>query len=278
MVVRVGGPDDARIADYRDMRDADLVRLRGVFVAEGRRVVERLIEDGRYVIRSLLLNQAAHLALEPVLARLPRDVPVYLCGPDNCSAIAGFNMHRGCVAMVERPQPTTWAALVDSARRLVILEGATDPDNVGGVFRNAAAFAADAVLLSPTTCDPLYRKAVRTSMAATLKVPFARAEPWPDVLTTIGSDVTIVALTPREPAITLDEFVAGGVPARVALLLGGEGFGLTRAAESRAHCHVLIPISGSVDSLNLAVASGIALSRLGHTVPFEETASPRLPR
>ena len=278
MRVWVDGPQDARIAEYRDVRDPELVRSRGLFVAEGRRVVERLIEDGRYILRSLLLNQAAHRALEPALARVGDDVPIYLCGPIDCSAIVGFKMHRGCLALVERPQPTSCATLVDSARRLVILEGVTDADNVGGVFRNAAAFAADAVLLSPNTCDPLYRKAIRTSMAATLEVPFARAEPWPDVLAEIGAQLTVVALTPCEPAITLDEFVSRGVPDRLALLVGGEGFGLTAAALARAHCTVRIPITATVDSLNLAVAAGIALSRLGHSRRFEETASAKVPR
>jgi tRNA G18 (ribose-2'-O)-methylase SpoU len=266
--VCIEGPRDVRLAEYRDVRDADLVRSRGLFVAEGRLVVQRLIQDGRYVLRSLLLNQAAFRALEATLARIPPHVPIYLCGRDDCSAITGFNMHRGCLALAERPLPVSCMTLLSTARLLVILEGVTDPDNVGGVFRSAAAFGADAVLLSPTTCDPLYRKAIRTSMATTLNVPFARAERWPDALADIRADrMSVVALTPREPSLTIDEFVATGLPDRVALLVGSEGEGLSAAALAQASCRVRIPTSARVDSLNLAVAAGIALSRLGRGAP-----------
>jgi tRNA G18 (ribose-2'-O)-methylase SpoU len=276
--VRVDAADDARIAEYRDIREAELLRVRGLFVAEGRLVVERLIADGRYVFRSLLLNRAACRALEPALAAIDGSVPIYVCGPDTCSVVAGFNVHRGCLALVERPRPLELAAILASARRLVVLEGVADADNVGGVFRNAAAFGVDGVVLSPTTCDPLYRKAVRTSMAASLQVPFTRVEPWPEVLSEIGSHTTLIGLTPNKPAVTLDAFAAAGIPDRLALLVGSEGSGFSDAADSYLHHRVRIPISSRVDSLNLSVATGIALSRLGHSTAFDDTSAKKVRR
>ncbi len=147
----------------------------------------------------------------------------------------------------------------------MVLEGVSNADNVGGVFRNAAAFGADGVLLSPTCCDPLYRKAIRTSMAATLRVPFARAgaDDWPGALTSVkAAGFTIVALTPRQPSETLAAFTSRPRPARIALLVGTEGDGLTPEAEAAADYRVRIPIAGGIDSLNLAVATGIALYSL----------------
>jgi tRNA G18 (ribose-2'-O)-methylase SpoU len=139
----------------------------------------------------------------------------------------------------------------------------------GGVFRNAAACAADAVLLSPTCCDPLYRKAVRTSMAAALQVPFARVERWPEGLSTLKENgLTVLALTPRGDAVTIDEFVRRSLRERIAILVGAEGAGLSDAAEALADQRVRIPITGRVDSLNLAVATGIALSRLSAGRPL----------
>ncbi len=262
-VERISGPGDPRIAEYRDVREPELVRARGLFVAEGRLVVRRLIEDGRSVVRSLLVSRAAFRSLERPLSALDPGVPVYLCEAADFAGIAGYDVHRGCLALAVRPPPRPFDELLAPARMVVVLEGATNADNVGGVFRNAAAFGVDAVLLSPTCCDPLYRKAVRTSMAATLRVPFARMEDWPAALSRVRArGFTIVALTPGEPSEPLDVFAARPRPARVALLVGTEGAGLTEAAEATADHRVRIPIRPDVDSLNLAVAAGIALYAL----------------
>src|SRR5262249_23063259 len=153
--------------------------------------------------------------------------------------ITGYNIHRGCLALAVRPAPAALDDVLRAARTVVVLEGVTNADNVGGVFRNAAAFGAGAVLLSPTCCDPLYRKAIRTSMGAVLSVPFARAAPWPAAISLLRSrGFTVGALTPRDPAEHLDVFAAD-VSARhdrpkVALLIGTEGAGLTQEAESVA--------------------------------------------
>jgi tRNA G18 (ribose-2'-O)-methylase SpoU len=259
--VRFDDPSDPRLADYR-LADPALLRDRGLFVAEGRLVVERVLADSRYVIRSLLLSDAAHAALAASLARLPSDVPVYVGRVEQFQEITGFNLHRGCLAIVQRPPVQRSEAVAADATTIVILEGVTNADNVGGVFRNAAAFGAGAVLLSPTCCDPLYRKAVRTSMAATLRVPFARIHDWPEGLAGVRErGFAILGLTPRG-SITLDEFERLPRPARIALLIGTEGDGLSSGAIAHAAHRVRISMRADFDSLNLAVASGIALSRL----------------
>jgi tRNA G18 (ribose-2'-O)-methylase SpoU len=152
--------------------------------------------------------------------------------------------------------------LLAQGRVLLLLESIANPDNVGGIFRNAAAFAVDAVLLNDATCDPLYRKTIRTSMGASLRVPFARLE-WPDRLSDVrAAGFVLTALTPRQPAEALDRFCAAHRGDRVALLLGNEGSGVSHAAAAACDHRVRIPTAPNVDSLNVAVAAGIALSRL----------------
>jgi tRNA G18 (ribose-2'-O)-methylase SpoU len=264
-VERIECAHDRRAAAYRELSDAELLRTRGLFVAEGRLIVRRILDDARYVVESLLLNDAALRDLETALARLDRSVPALVCRNADFAQLTGFNLHRGCLALVHRPPPTSLTSLIESTHRGVILDGITNADNVGGVFRNAAAFDADGVLLSPTTCDPFYRKAIRTSMGAVLQVPFARAAAgeWPGVIDTLhAAGFVVVALTPREPSESLDAFSMRTHPERLALVIGAEGAGLTPAIEVAADHRVRIPISRRVDSLNLAVAAGIALSRL----------------
>jgi tRNA G18 (ribose-2'-O)-methylase SpoU len=255
--------DDPRIRDFRHLSDGDFLAGHGWFVAEGRLVAARVLDDPRYRVRSLLLNPAALSALGPSLARLPAGTPIYVCRSADFLGITGFNIHRGCLAIVERPTERSPHDLIATARAVAVLEAVANADNIGGVFRNAAAFGVDAVLLGPACGDPLYRKAVRTSMGAVLRVPFARLEPWPDALDALTArGFTTVALTPAADAQTLDAFAAGARSSRLALLFGAEGSGLTREALARATHRVRIPTRPEVDSLNLAVAAGIAFSRL----------------
>jgi tRNA G18 (ribose-2'-O)-methylase SpoU len=258
---RVTRADDPRVAAYHGLRDGDLLRSRGLFVAEGRLIVRRVVEDARYRLQSVLVNDAALRDLELAMVTLDA-VPIFVCGADQMADIAGYDVHRGCLALVHRPPPASVDALILAATTLVVLEGVANADNVGGVFRNAAAFGVDGVLLSPACCDPLYRKAIRTSMATALRVPFARAaaDDWPGALTRVkAAGFTIVALTPRQPSEALHQFVARPRPARLAVMVGTEGAGLTPEAEAAADYRVRIPIAGGIDSLNLAVATGIAL-------------------
>lgn len=257
--------DDPRVEAYRSVRDGDLVRARGLFVAEGRLVVQRVLAERRYQVLSVLVTPAAHAELAPDLAAAGCDVPILIASPTDLAGIAGYDVHRGCLALVQRPAPMPVDDLLARAATVIVLEGVTNADNVGGVFRNAAAFGAGGVLLSPACCDPFYRKAIRTSMAAVLRVPFSRAEDreWPGVLTRVrDAGFTLVALTPRQPSETLDSFGLRSPGEKFALLVGTEGAGLTPPVESAADYRVRIPTSDDVDSLNLAVATGIALYEL----------------
>jgi tRNA G18 (ribose-2'-O)-methylase SpoU len=264
--LRISGPHDPRVAEYRHMSDGELVRARGLFVAEGRLIVERLIDARRCAVRSVLVSDAAARQMNRTLSAVAEDVPVFVCGAGDFLGITGHDIHRGCLALVERPAPLTLDAALSGARCIVVLEAVTNADNVGGVFRNAMAFQADAVLLSPTCCDPLYRKAIRTSMGATLRVPFVRLEDWPDALSRVRAEgFAIVALTPGNGpgrSEELDAFASSRHLLPIALLVGTEGAGLTAAAEAAADYRVRIPMGTDVDSLNLAVATGIALYRL----------------
>jgi tRNA G18 (ribose-2'-O)-methylase SpoU len=250
---------DPRIADYAQVGDPGWLRDRGFFVAEGRLVVRRLLEGGRFPLHSILLTPAA---LRSFGAKLEIDAPVYVAGQDVLDGIAGFNFHRGCVALARRPTDEHSSERFFAANLLLAIEGVGNPDNVGGLFRVAAAFGVNGVLLDPTTGDPFYRKAVRTSMGAVLNLPFARATPWPDVLDHFRkAGFTIVALTPAPDARLLSNFAAKK-HAALLLMVGSEGTGLSQPAQAAADVRVRIPIAEGVDSLNVAVAAGIALSRL----------------
>jgi tRNA G18 (ribose-2'-O)-methylase SpoU len=203
----------------------------------------------------------------PALAALaddidPDGVTVFLVPQAVMNTVTGFNIHRGCLAIGERGQPLEWRALARRARRLVIVERIANPDNIGAIFRNAAAFGADAVLLGPDCADPLYRKSIRTSMAAALAVPFANAIPWPDVLRELRAEgFFVVGLSPTATAPTIRD-AAERIGQPVAIVAGHEGDGLTRDAIDACDILARIPISESVDSLNVATAVSIALYEL----------------
>jgi len=266
-VLHVTDLDDPRIEDYRDVSDGRLLEEKGLFVAEGRLVVRRLLDHGRYRVRSLMVTPTALAEIERAGRSEGASVPVFVVSPDLMRGLTGFNFHRGCLALAERPALAPAADLLAglaASEAVVVLEDVTDADNVGSVFRNAAAFGAGAVLLSPGCCDPLYRKAIRTSMAAALGVPFARVAPWPAGLSALrAAGFAIVALTPAVAAQDLAAFARDpGRPGRLALLVGTEGAGLSAAAAALADARVRIPMTPGVDSLNLATATGIALYEL----------------
>ena len=213
---------------------------------------------------SLLLNEAALQALENSFDTVAEETPVYVCDSIAFASITGFNLHRGCLALAKRPAARVPADIADRSEVLLILEGVTDADNVGSAFRNAAAFGVGGVLLSPTCCDPLYRKAVRTSMGSALNVPYARIRTWPDDLEALkAKGFTLVAMTPKDGAGAGDLASCAREPGqKIAVLVGSEGPGLSAAAEAMADVRVRIPILPEVDSLNLATATGIALYHL----------------
>ena len=256
-VFRIDRFDDPRLAAYRNVSDAELLRRRNCFVAEGRLVVGRLLESAHQV-ESILVNHASFHALQAQLSRMAHDVPIYVCDTPDFAAITGFNLHRGCLALAQRPRERPLADLIGGADLILALEAVSDPDNVGSAFRNAAAFGAS-VVLNDACCDPLYRKAVRTSMGSVLRVPYARVDDWPDALRALKREgFTVVALTPRDDAMELHRR-ARTANQRIAVLVGSEGPGLSEEAEALADVRVRIPMSREVDSLNLATATGIAL-------------------
>ncbi len=199
-------------------------------------------------------------------SRGSRIFPVFLVGQGTIEALTGFNIHRGCLAIGERPARAQVADLLfrlPAARRLVVLERVANADNMGGIFRNAGAFGADAVVLGPGCCDPLYRKAIRVSMGAALRVPFRDAGDWgADLERLRASGFTVAALVAGEGASDIARY-ASAFPAgdRLALMAGSEGAGLTSEALAHADVALRIPMAPGVDSLNVATAVGIALHR-----------------
>jgi tRNA G18 (ribose-2'-O)-methylase SpoU len=250
---------DPRIAEFRNIPDAQLVRERGLFVAEGRLVVRRLLTESTLTAKSVLVTESARQALSDALESRP-DVQVFVATPPVMNGIAGFNVHRGCLAVGERPEPRDWHELARGARLVVLLERVANADNVGAVFRNAAAFGADALLLDEVTTDPLYRKAIRTSMGAALVMPFGRVASITDVLDELReAGFATVAMTPSASALPLPEVVDAAAARPVAILLGHEGEGVTDMSLEACEFQARIPISSDVDSLNVATASAVAL-------------------
>ena len=267
-VLTIEDPEDPRLADYREIRDAERRRRDGTFIAEGRQVVRRLLSAGRYRVRSALVTPPALHALGDALGAA--GVPTYLVRQDIVEAVVGMEFHHGCLAAGERgAEPTAEAVLAEGLRpRLVVLEGLGDSSNVGALFRNALAFGVGAVFLAPGTADPLYRKAIRVSSGATVAMPFARFADWPRGLERLrDAGYTVLALTPRAEAVDIAELGAGRpLPERLALLLGTEGRGLSAEALSAADVQVRIPMAPEMDSLNVAAAGAVALhwlSRVG---------------
>ena len=270
--IRIASVDDPRLDDFRNVSDPSLMRDRGLFVAEGRLAVERLL-GSRFRTRSLLVIESALAALEPALAVRGDDgaLDLHVADSSQLRRVTGFRFHRGCLALGERPAPGGDDAELPPAapgRPLVVLDGVSDPDNVGSIFRNAAAFGAAGVVLSPACADPLYRKAIRTSMGTTLQLPFRVADEWPVALAQIRDEGTpVAALTPMEPAVDIEAFVRRRAGVGVALLLGNEGDGVSRSALDLCDERVRIDIDPAVDSLNVATAAAIALQRLRAAVP-----------
>ena len=259
MVEPIERADDSRISDYRHVGDHDWLRGRELFVAEGRLVVRRLLASERFPVHSILLTPSA---LRSFGAALDTTAPVYVAPQEVLNSVTGFNFHRGCLALAGRPSEDLSTGRFLESNLILALEGVGNPDNVGGLFRVASAFAVDGVLLDPTSADPFYRKAVRTSMAAVLRIPFERGVPWPDMLYEYRDwGFTVVALTPRRDAQPLADF-ARNARAPLIVLAGAEGPGLSEAALGLADVMVRIPIATEVDSLNVTVAAGVALAYL----------------
>jgi tRNA G18 (ribose-2'-O)-methylase SpoU len=262
--IPIDDPADPRLADYRCVRERDLAGRDG-FIAEGQVVLEKLIRAGRHPLRSVLVAEKRLAGLADLLSELPDGVAVYAASQAAMDAVVGFHIHRGILAAGER-RPLDADALLAGlpARALVVgLVGIANHDNMGGLFRNAAAFGADAVLLDDSCCDPLYRKAIRVSVGAALTTPFARAGDAESLCRRLtGAGFSVVALSPQG-LVDLADFTPA---ARTAALFGAEGPGLPQTLLGQVES-VRIPMARGFDSLNVATASGIVLHHLAARGP-----------
>jgi tRNA G18 (ribose-2'-O)-methylase SpoU len=260
----VPDPDDPRLGDYRALKERHLNAQGGRFVAESERVVRRLLASPLPVLSVLVTPprlRALQDALEARAGQAPGSapVPIYVATQAVVDAIAGFHVHRGCLAIGERAAPR---ALPPGARGIIVLEDLVDVDNLGAIVRNACAFGVDALVLSPRCADPFYRKAIRVSLGAVFDLPVVRLASWPDDLDLLRRlGFTLVAAVLAANATPLPRFTP---PQRWALLLGAEGPGLSPEAVLRCHERVTIPMSTSngVDSLNVATAAAVMLYAL----------------
>lgn len=259
-VIRIDDPDDPRLADYREVRERDLVGRQGGFIAEGVVVLEKLIRAGRHPIRSVLVAEKRAATLAPLLAGLAEGVEVYAAGQAVMDAVVGFPIHRGVLAAGTRAEPDLETLLAKLPPRALVvgLIGIANHDNVGGLFRNAAAFGAEAVVLDAGCCDPLYRKAIRVSVGAALTTPFARGGTADDLAARLAAaGFSLVALSPRGGTDLADFSPA----ARTAVLFGAEGPGLPASVMARAET-VRIEMADGFDSLNVATSSGVVLHHM----------------
>ena len=252
---------DASLGAFRDVGDHAALERAGLFAVEGRLIVQRLLEDQRYNVHSVVVTPAASAALAATFEQRP-GVDVFVCDPATLHEVTGFHFHRGCLALAWRELPAPVSTAIERARCLLALEGIGNPDNVGGLFRSALAFGVDAVLLDPATADPLYRKSIRTSMGATLRVPYWRTTGWIGELMSLrAAGWRLIALTPHPDAIPVHDLRIDS-SARHVILAGAEGPGLSDDAMAQADAKVRIPMDPRADSLNVVVAAAIALNAL----------------
>lgn len=252
--VVITDPADSRVDAYRALRARESAE---VMWAEGPTVVERLLATSLGV-RSLLLTPAAHARLLDRCGALlaAKGADIWVAEQAVVNAIVDFDLHRGAIAVAERPTFGTLDTVISGARRLVVLEGVNDHENIGAIARTARALGADGMLLDPTCTDPFYRRSVRVSMGEVLHLPIARAPMDAIAAALDAAGVAVWALTPRADAADITSLAP---PARLALLLGAEGPGLSAEALAR-HSPVRIPIRDEVDSLNVGHAVAAALA------------------
>jgi tRNA G18 (ribose-2'-O)-methylase SpoU len=260
-VVPITNLGDPRLIDYAHQTDVALRKARGsehgLYLAESVLVLRRALAAGHVPRSVLALGNTVDEALD-ALADHP-DVPIFVGPGELLAELTGYILHRGLIAAMNRPALPDAAALLEGARRVVVLENVADPTNVGAIFRSVGAIGADAVLVTPRCSDPFYRRAIRVSMGSVLQVPWTRVGGWNELSGTLaaaGFSTVALALTPG--AIPLAEFAAHA-PERVAMVLGAEGDGLTDEALAAADTVVTMPMRHGIDSLNVAAASAVAM-------------------
>jgi len=258
----VSDAQDSRLRDYVDLRDVHMRKLleteRGIFLAEGEKVVRRAIESGN-TPRSFLMSPRWIDALADVLDKT--DVPCFVLSEAAIEALTGFHVHRGALASLHRPILPKPATVLAGAKRIVVVEDLMDHTNVGAIFRSVAALGFDAILLSPRCADPLYRRAIKVSMGSVFWLPYARIEDWhgaPELLKDAG--FTTYAMTLSADSIALDE-VPKDVD-KLALIVGSEGHGLSERWTTGSDFRVKIPMAPEIDSLNVAASVAVACWQL----------------
>jgi tRNA G18 (ribose-2'-O)-methylase SpoU len=261
-VVAVTSAEDDRLSDYVRLRESSLRRSleseRGLFIAEGEKVIRRAVEAG-YTPRSFLLAERWLPGLSDVL-RLWPQVPVYLVSESLAEEVTGFHVHRGALASLHRTDRYAATDLL-GARRLVVMEDIVDHTNVGAIIRCAAGLGWDGVLVAPRAADPLYRRSIKVSMGTVFNLPWARIPDWADGPRQLhDAGLETVALTLSDDAVELADYAAevAAEPRRIAILLGTEGAGLSERWSRAADARVRIGMHAGVDSLNVAAAAAVA--------------------
>lgn len=257
-LIHLDDPTDERLSDYRDLRDVELRKhvegQHGLFLAEGEKVVRRAVQAG-FSPRSFLMAPRWLDSLQDVLDTTP--VPCFVVSEALAEELTGFHVHRGALASVHRRPLRSLDEVLIGARSILVLEDIVDHTNVGAILRSAAALGVDAVLLSPRCADPFYRRAVKVAMGAVFTLPWTRLEDWYGALPAVSErGFTTVAMTLAPDARPMDQAVAG--LDKVALVLGGEGHGLSSRWRASSHREAVIPMSHGVDSLNVAAAAAVA--------------------
>ncbi len=247
----IDSADDPRVVDFRQLKGRP---GNDPVIVESEAVVARLAESP-FEVRSYLLTPHRYERLQE---HLVLGVPVYLAERDVMEGIVGFDLHRGALAAASPPPPPDLETLARQARRIVVLEGSNDQENIGAIARSARGLGVDGLVLDPTCADPYNRRSMRVSMGELLYLPVVRSRTWPDPLATLAAaGFELWALTPRASANSLYEM---GLPGKVALVAGAEGPGLTPATLARVHYDVRIPMHHGVDSLNLGHALAVAMA------------------
>ncbi|HEY7044235.1 MAG TPA: RNA methyltransferase [Nocardioidaceae bacterium] len=272
-LIRVDDPADPRLADYVSLRDVQLRRHleaeHGFFIAEGEKVVRRAASAG-YPVRSFLMAERWLDGLRDILDSAA-DAPCYVVTEALAEQVTGFHVHRGALAALARTAVPPVEEVLARARRIVLLEDIVDHTNVGAIFRCAAAFGMDAVLLSPRCADPLYRRAVKVAMGAVFSVPWTRLDDWYDAMPMLaGRGFQTIALSLSPDSTPLTEVQ---VAQRTALVMGAEGHGLTHRWQQGASIRATIPMANGIDSLNVAAAAAVACHWLRFADSWDRAAA-----
>ncbi len=262
--IRIEDLNDPRIEAYSDIKDARRIKEMGLFLAEGTLVLRTLVERSRFKAVSLLISERRIVAVSDLIQQLDTEIPVYVTEQALMDQVVGFPIHRGCLAAVEVPPKLDAKELLASLSgdcTILVLEGVSNHDNIGGLFRTAAAFGVSAVILDHESADPLYRKAIRVSIGASLTVPFARLDLANQGISVVKeAGFKVLALTPSAHGEDLRSLKY--CPPRSALLLGREGPGLSRSLVQDADRILRIGMVDGFDSLNVNTAGSIALYEL----------------